>query len=120
MVSSNALSMEAIIMTIPHRRWNSLAADMSEQRKIPGLSCGCTTSSFDENTSKLIPFKSKQRKPSDTCIRRWLGGRWLEKRPGWTRQGEIAFGGDGYGGYVLDGLLSNPFITAPVENSPEV
>ena len=107
-------------MTIPHRRWNSLAADMSEQRKIPGLSCGCTTSTFDENTSKLIPYKSKQRKPSDTCIRRWLGGRWLEKRPGWTRQGEIAFGGDGYGGYVLDGLLSNPFITAPVENSPEV
>ncbi len=97
------------MMFIRHHRWALVAHDVKRQGGIPGLSCGCTITALDENFSKLVPYRSKQRKPSDTCIRRWLGGKWLEKKPGWTRQADIAVGGDGYGGYVLDGLLSNPF-----------
>lgn len=49
-------------------------------------------------------MESPQVKPRDTCIRLWLGGDWLDKKPGWSQEVERAFGGDGYGGYVLDGL----------------
>jgi len=38
------------------------------------------------------------------CIRQFLGGEYLEKKEGWTIEGEKAFGGDGYHGYVLQGL----------------
>lgn len=94
-----------------HGHWDLIRLDFQRQNQIPGLACGCTVNFFDVNFAKLVPFESKQRKPSDTCIRMWLGGRWLKKKPGWTRQADIAAGGDGYGGYVLDGLLSNPFAT---------
>jgi hypothetical protein len=48
----------------------------------------------------LVPVESPQ---TDTCIRQFLGGVWLEKRGGWAMEGEKAFGGDGYSGYVLLG-----------------
>ncbi|KAK7754436.1 putative mannosyltransferase ktr4 [Diatrype stigma] len=94
-----------------HDHWELIELDLQRQNQIPGLACGCTVNFFDVNFAKLVPYESRQRKPSDTCIRMWLGGRWLKKKPGWTRQADIAAGGDGYGGYVLDGLLSNPFAT---------
>lgn len=106
-------AMGAFFVSDVYRRYETISKDVERQKGIPGLACGCTVNPFDENTSKLVPYESKQRKPSDTCIRRWLGGRWLEKKPGWTRQADIAAGGDGYGGYVLDGLLSNPFTETP-------
>jgi hypothetical protein len=65
--------------------------------------CDCETTRLDDNFYMLVPFKSSQKKPDDTCIRQWLGGKWLEKRPGWSMDGEKAFGGDGYHGYVLQG-----------------
>ncbi|RYP37331.1 hypothetical protein DL767_002974 [Monosporascus sp. MG133] len=114
-VPGKEVSTELKIMAATHRLWEIMSRDVGrQQRLIPVLACGCTVTHPDESFSKLVPFQSKQRKPSDTCIRRWLGGEWLEKKPGWTRQAEIAAGGDGYGGYVLDGLLSNPF-TEPRE-----
>lgn len=62
--------------------------------------CECNATGIDENFYKLVPLESPQRKPRDTCIRQWLGGKWLETRRGWTAEGERAFGGDGWGGYV--------------------
>lgn len=29
---------------------------------------------------------------------------WVKKKPGWNQQAERAFGGDGYGGYAVDGM----------------
>jgi alpha 1,2-mannosyltransferase len=65
--------------------------------------CACQPTSMDENFYKLVPLESSQKKPKDTCIRQWLGGKWLEKRAGWTAESEKEFGGDGYHGYVLRG-----------------
>ncbi|RYP46083.1 hypothetical protein DL768_007675 [Monosporascus sp. mg162] len=114
-VPGKEVSTELKIMAATHRLWEIMSRDVGrQQRLIPVLACGCTVTHPDEDFSKLVPFESKQRKPSDTCIRRWLGGEWLEKKPGWARQAEVTAGGDGYGGYVLDGLLSNPF-TEPRE-----
>ncbi|RYO85617.1 hypothetical protein DL763_007026 [Monosporascus cannonballus] len=116
-VPGKEVSTELKIMAPTHRLWEIMSRDVGrQQRLIPVLACGCTVTHLDEDFSKLAPSESKQRKPSNTCIRRWLGGKLLGKRPGWTRQAEIAAGGDGYGGYVLDGLLSNPF-TEPREKS---
>lgn len=61
--------------------------------------CLCESTSIDDNFYKLVPFLSPQRKPEDTCIRQFLDGEWLEKKEGWSRAGEMAFGGDGYHGY---------------------
>jgi hypothetical protein len=66
--------------------------------------CACEPTSLDENFYKLVPMESPQVKPGDTCIRLWLGGEWLSKKDGWKQDIERAFGGDGYGGYVLDGM----------------
>ncbi|KAI1821328.1 glycolipid 2-alpha-mannosyltransferase-domain-containing protein [Xylaria intraflava] len=77
---------------------------------IPGLACGCTVSAIDHNNAKLVPFESKQHKPEHPCIRLYLGGKWLEKKADWDREAEIAAGRDGSGGYLLDGLDSNPFL----------
>lgn len=66
--------------------------------------CACEPTSLDANFYKLVPMESPQMKPADTCIRLWLGGRWLAKKEGWKQDVERAFGGDGYGGYVLDGV----------------
>jgi len=66
--------------------------------------CTCEPTTLDENFYKLVPMESPQVKPRDTCIRMWLGGEWLDTKPGWSQEVERAFGGDGYGGYVLDGL----------------
>ena len=66
--------------------------------------CTCEPTSLDENFYKLVPMESPQIKPSDTCIRLWLGGEWLEKKEGWRMDAEVVLGGDGYGGYVLDGM----------------
>ncbi|KAI1616039.1 glycosyltransferase family 15 protein [Exophiala viscosa] len=68
-----------------------------------GRMCSCEPTGLDENFYKLVPMESPQLKPRDTCIRLWLGGEWLRKKEGWDQEVERAFGGDGYGGYVLDG-----------------
>ena len=59
---------------------------------------------MDENFYKLVPVESPQKKPDDTCIRQFLGGKWLDKKEGWNAEGERLFGGDGYHGYTLTGL----------------
>jgi alpha 1,2-mannosyltransferase len=59
---------------------------------------------MDENFYKLVPLESPQKKPDDTCIRQFLGGKWLEKNDGWTAEGERSLGGDGYHGYKLSGF----------------
>jgi hypothetical protein len=69
-----------------------------------GQRCVCEPTGLDENFYKLVPMESPQQKPGDTCIRLWLGGKWLEKKEGWDQEVERAFGGDGYGGYVLGGM----------------
>lgn len=66
--------------------------------------CACEPTGLDENFYKLVPMESPQVKPADTCIRLWLGGDWVKKKDGWSQDVERAFGGDGYGGYVLDGI----------------
>ncbi|KAI2621339.1 glycosyltransferase family 15 protein [Xylaria nigripes] len=93
-----------------HRRWEVMSQDFIRQRGIPGLACGCTVSAIDHNNAKLVPFESKQLKPEHPCIRLYLGGRWLERKADWDREAEIAAGRDGSGGYLLDGLDSNPFL----------
>jgi alpha 1,2-mannosyltransferase len=64
----------------------------------------CEPTPIDENFYKLVPFESPQKKPADTCIRQFLGGDWLKKSDGWDQEVEKDFGGDGYHGYVLNGL----------------
>lgn len=66
--------------------------------------CDCEPTTFDENFYKLVPLESPQTKPADTCLRQFLGGDYLKKRPDWSQEVEQAFGGDGYHGYVLDGF----------------
>ncbi|KAJ8114036.1 hypothetical protein ONZ43_g5002 [Nemania bipapillata] len=95
-----------------HRRWEDMSQDVIRQGGIPGLACGCTVSAIDHNNAKLVPFESKQQKPEHPCIRLYLGGKWLEKRADWDQEAEIAAGRDGSGGYLLDGLESNPFINS--------
>ena len=80
-----------------------MSADLKRQQGIPALACGCTTSALDANFRRLVPRQSKQPLPSDTCIRRWLGGKWIQKRLGWDRDVELALGGSGYEGYRLTG-----------------
>ncbi|KAI0395482.1 glycolipid 2-alpha-mannosyltransferase-domain-containing protein [Xylariaceae sp. FL0594] len=99
-----------------HRRWEVMSEDVIRQGGIPGLACGCTVSAIDQNNAKLVPFESKQQKPEDPCVRLFLGGKWLEKKPDWDREEEIAAGRDGSGGYLLDGLESNPFMNAKGDN----
>jgi alpha 1,2-mannosyltransferase len=74
--------------------------------------CSCQPTSLDENFYKLVPLESPQMKPKDTCIRQWLGSEvdgkgldWLKKKEGWNQDAERAFGGDGYGGYAVDGMV---------------
>ncbi|KAI9684776.1 MAG: hypothetical protein M1829_000151 [Trizodia sp. TS-e1964] len=66
--------------------------------------CACEPTPIDENFYKLVPLESGQKKPEDTCIRQFLGGDWLKKRQGWSRDDEKVFGGDGYQGYEFTGL----------------
>jgi alpha 1,2-mannosyltransferase len=67
--------------------------------------CACEPTALDENFYKLIPMESPQEKPRDSCIRAWMGGEeWVEKKEGWSMEAERAFGGDGYHGYVKDGM----------------
>ncbi|KAL9599185.1 MAG: hypothetical protein Q9179_003656 [Wetmoreana sp. 5 TL-2023] len=68
--------------------------------------CSCEPTPIDENFYRLVPLESPQKKPDDTCIRQFLGGSWLEKKSGWSQDGERMFGGDGYHGYELTGLES--------------
>lgn len=89
-------------------RLRLLVNDFDQKRKSPSLHCGCTSTYLDENFSKLVPYESKQVKPIDTCIRLWLGGKYLFKTANWSRAREIAMGGSGYGGYVITGQESNP------------
>lgn len=65
--------------------------------------CSCEPTAMDANFYKLVPGESPQKKPDDTCLRLWLGGECLDKKEGWTREGEKAFGGDGYHGYLREG-----------------
>ena len=69
-----------------------------------GGRCSCEPTGLDENFYKLVPMESPQVKPADTCIRLWLGDEWTRKKDGWNQDVERAFGGDGYGGYVRDGM----------------
>ena len=62
--------------------------------------CDCEATRLDEGFYKLVPLESAQVKPSDTCIRAWMGGSWVEKREGWVAEEERRWGGDGFGGYV--------------------
>lgn len=66
--------------------------------------CACEPTSLDENFDKLVPSESPQRKPDDTCIRRFLGGKWLKKKDGWSREAEQLARGDGYERAEKDGL----------------
>ncbi|KAI1374416.1 glycolipid 2-alpha-mannosyltransferase-domain-containing protein [Hypoxylon crocopeplum] len=94
-----------------HRRWNTIAKDVERQKGIPGLSCGCTVSAIDSNNAKLVPYESKQCKPSDPCIRKFLGGKWLvrkNKMSDFNSVTENIAGNDGPE-YVLDGRDGNPF-----------
>ncbi|KAF7536817.1 hypothetical protein G7054_g4213 [Neopestalotiopsis clavispora] len=93
-----------------HRHLDIVSKDFERQDMIPGLMCGCTVTSFNMGFSKLVPYESKQMKPIDTCIRLWLRGRYLLKKAGWSREAEIAAGGDGYGGYLVSGLEANPLV----------
>ncbi len=101
-----------------HRRWEVISQDVIRQGGIPGLACGCTVSAIDHNNAKLVPFESKQHKPEHPCIRLYLGGKWLEKKADWDLEAEIAAGRDGSGGYLLDGLESNPFVRSE-SNEPK-
>lgn len=97
----------------PHRRWQLMAKDVKRQRGIPGLACGCTTTTLDENFSKLVPYESKQRKPIISCIRRWLARLYVLPNETLAPLADaIAAGGDGYGGWRIEGLEGNPFQTA--------
>ncbi|KAI1307160.1 glycolipid 2-alpha-mannosyltransferase-domain-containing protein [Xylaria venustula] len=98
------------LLSEKHRRWEVMSEDFIRQGGIPGISCGCTVSAIDHNNAKLVPFESKQHKPNHPCIRLYLGGDWLEKQADWDPEAEIAAGRDGSGGYLLDGLESNPFL----------
>ncbi|KAI1458687.1 glycosyltransferase family 15 protein [Annulohypoxylon moriforme] len=92
------------------RQWDEMARDVKRQMGIPGLACGCTTSAIDNNNAKLVPFESKQRKPSDPCIRKFLGGRWLikkKKMSDFNSDTGISAGSDG-AEYILDGRDSKP------------
>ncbi|KAI1768624.1 glycosyltransferase family 15 protein [Hypoxylon sp. FL1150] len=92
-------------LDVQHRRWKTIAQDVERQKGIPGLSCGCTVSALDDNNAKLVPYESKQRKPSDTCIRKFLGGKWLARKDMVSDINSVAgivAGGLGPG-YVLNG-----------------
>ncbi|KAK7993134.1 hypothetical protein PG991_016313 [Apiospora marii] len=78
-----------------------------KEREAPSLYCGHTIGGLDHDNSQLVPYNAKQKKPFDTCIRLWLGGKWLFKKRGWSREKETALGGDGYGGYLVDALEAN-------------
>jgi alpha 1,2-mannosyltransferase len=84
--------------------WSKRLGTYVDDMGWPLQRCLCYPTSLDENFYKLVPMESPQIKPSDTCIRLWLGGEWLEKKEGWRQDAERILGGDGYGGYVLDGL----------------
>lgn len=94
-----------------HQRWSIMAKDVERQKGIPGLACGCTVSAIDSNNAKLVPYESKQRKPSDPCIRKFLGGEWLVRKSrmsDFNSDSESVAGSDGPE-YVLDGRDGNPF-----------
>ncbi|KAI1268151.1 glycosyltransferase family 15 protein [Xylariaceae sp. FL1019] len=105
--------MEIVSLDNHHRDWRHMSMDLIKQSGIPGLSCGCTVSAIDRDNSKLVPYESKQQKPDDPCIRLFLGGKWLAKKPGWNFEDEVAAGRDGSGGYLLDGLEGNPYLPVP-------
>ncbi|KAI1205495.1 glycosyltransferase family 15 protein [Annulohypoxylon truncatum] len=92
------------------RQWDEVSRDVKRQMGIPGLSCGCTTSAIDNNNAKLVPFESKQRKPSDPCIRKFLGGRWLVRK---NKMSDLNSDTGNTAGsddveYILDGRETNP------------
>lgn len=88
------------------RRSGARGHDVDESVRLnwPQDRCACEATSLDENFYKLVPMESPQIKPADSCIRLWLGGEWLSKKDGWSQDAERILGGDGYGGYVLDGM----------------
>lgn len=101
-----------------HRIKQAAARGMKEMEAIPGPQCGCTTTSLDENFTKLVPFESKQRKPMASCIRRWLGRLYLipnvTKRP---LAEAIQAGSDGYGDWPIEGIETEPYIKNGKEDS---
>ncbi|KAI1086305.1 glycosyltransferase family 15 protein [Rostrohypoxylon terebratum] len=92
------------------RHWDEVARDVKRQMGIPHLACGYTSSAIDNNNSKLVPFESKQRKPSDPFNRKFLGGSWLIRKNKMSDfnsdTGNTADSDDV--GYVLDGRETNP------------
>ncbi|KAI1799313.1 glycosyltransferase family 15 protein [Daldinia bambusicola] len=94
-----------------HQRWTTMARDVERQKGIPSLACGCTVNAIDSNNAKLVPYESKQRKPSDPCIRKFLGGKWLVRKDrvsDFNSDTGIIGSSDGVE-YVLDGRDGNPF-----------
>ncbi|KAI1472662.1 glycolipid 2-alpha-mannosyltransferase-domain-containing protein [Daldinia caldariorum] len=94
-----------------HQRWTTMAQDVERQKGIPSLACGCTVNAIDSNNAKLVPYESKQRKPSDPCIRKFLGGKWLVRKDrvsDFKSDTGIIGSSDGVE-YVLDGRDGNPF-----------
>lgn len=65
--------------------------------------CACEPTGIDENFYKLVPLESPQRKPDDTCIRQFIGGKLLDKKKDWSMNSEKLLGGDGYHGYKFSG-----------------
>jgi hypothetical protein len=94
-------------ITQGHRYIDLVSKDFERQNTIPSLHCGCTSTVFDIDFTKLVPYESKQMKPIDTCIRLWLRGKYLLKKANWSRRADLEAGGDGYGGYVISGLEAN-------------
>ncbi|OAP61014.1 hypothetical protein AYL99_06018 [Fonsecaea erecta] len=98
---------EESLASLSTRFWlpgSGLEKTTRRPRPRPRPPCTCEPTSLDENFYKLVPMESPQRKPADTCIRLWLGGKWLRKKAGWSQETERMLGGDGYGGYVFDGM----------------
>ncbi|OTB00876.1 glycosyltransferase family 15 protein [Hypoxylon sp. CI-4A] len=93
-----------------HRRWVAITNDVERQKGIPELQCHCTANAIDSNNAKLVPYESKQRKPLDPCIRKFLGGRWLvrkEKESDFNSLTEHT-ADDAGPEYVLDGRDGSP------------
>ena len=89
---------------IDHLYDEAQAVNASESELRSNELCDCDPTPLDENFYKLVPLDSPQHKPDDTCIRLFLGGKWLEKRKGWSKGAAQAIGADEYGGYNLTGL----------------
>ncbi|OLL25879.1 Alpha-1,2 mannosyltransferase KTR1 [Neolecta irregularis DAH-3] len=42
--------------------------------------CQCEPTSLDSGTDMLVPPESPQKRPIESCIRRWLGAKWIKNQ----------------------------------------